>query len=59
MLTNADQHFLVQLSGYVMGMAGAGIIALYLFYRIFKGAENAISSIFSFLASLPKKKKAA
>lgn len=59
MLTNADQHFLVQLSGYVMGMAGAGVIALYLFYRIFKGLENAIMDIFSFLASLLKKKKAA
>lgn len=57
MLTNADQHFLVQLSGYVMGMAGAGVIALYLFYRIFKGAENTIALIFSFLASVIKKKK--
>lgn len=57
MLTNADQHFLVQLSGYVMGMAGAGVIALYLFYRIFKGAENTIALIFGFLASVIKKKK--
>lgn len=57
MLTNADQHFLVQLSGYVMGMAGAGVIALYLFYRIFRGAENAIANIISSLAYLLKKKK--
>lgn len=57
MFSTADQHFLVQLAGYVMGMAGAGVVALYFLFRIFKGFEGFLEFIVKATVSLFNKKK--